>query len=72
MAGAAAPTSTIVSYRCSNRASEEVQAWESVNLDALRLASPWRTFRWYKGQKHYSGAFWSATERDLVIYESRL
>lgn len=27
---------------------------------------------WYKGQRHYSGAFWSAIERDLVIYESRL
>ena len=24
------------------------------------------------GQRHYSGSFWSATERDLVIYESRL
>jgi hypothetical protein len=36
------------------------------------MASPWRTFRWYKGQKHYSGFFWAATEHDLVIYESRL
>jgi hypothetical protein len=33
---------------------------------------PWRTFRWYKGQKHYSDAFWTSTVRDLVIYESRL
>lgn len=31
-----------------------------------------RTFRRYKGQRHYSGAFWPASERDLVIYESRL
>lgn len=38
----------------------------------LISARPWRTFRWYRGQKHYSGAFWSSTERDLVIYESRL
>ncbi|RJQ83400.1 TnsA-like heteromeric transposase endonuclease subunit [Pseudonocardiaceae bacterium YIM PH 21723] len=38
----------------------------------MRTASPWRTFRWRRGQKHYSGAFWSATTRELVIYESRL
>lgn len=35
-------------------------------------AIPWRTFRWYFGQRHYSGAYWSATECDSVIYESRL
>ena len=33
---------------------------------------PWRTFRWYKGQKHYSGLYWSATTRTHVAYESRL
>ncbi|WP_329374740.1 helix-turn-helix domain-containing protein [Streptomyces sp. NBC_01483] len=26
--------------------------------------TPWRTFRWYKGQKHYSGTYWSSTMRD--------
>lgn len=31
-----------------------------------------RTFRWCKGQKHYSGTYWSATAGDHVIYESRL
>ncbi|WP_202919358.1 TnsA-like heteromeric transposase endonuclease subunit [Saccharothrix deserti] len=41
-------------------------------LDSMVSASPWRTFRWHRGQRHYSGSFWSATERDLVIYESRL
>jgi hypothetical protein len=39
---------------------------------ALFGAAPWRTFRWYRGQRHYSGAYWSATERRHVIYESRL
>jgi hypothetical protein len=29
-------------------------------------------FRWYKGQRHYSGTYWCATMRDHVIYESRL
>ncbi|HBF82125.1 MAG TPA: TnsA-like heteromeric transposase endonuclease subunit [Streptomyces sp.] len=38
----------------------------------MESAAPWRTFRWFKGQKHYSGTYWSATMRDHVIYESRL
>ncbi|WP_297725529.1 TnsA-like heteromeric transposase endonuclease subunit [Mycobacterium sp.] len=33
---------------------------------------PLRTFRWYKGQPHYSGTYWSSTEAAHVIYESRL
>jgi len=33
---------------------------------------PLRTFRWYKGQPHYSGTYWSSTEGAHVIYESRL
>jgi hypothetical protein len=39
---------------------------------ALLIAAPWRTFRWYEGHRHYSGQYWSATERSLVIYESRM
>jgi hypothetical protein len=35
-------------------------------------AIPWRTFRWYFGKCHYSGAYWSTTEAAHVIYESRL
>ncbi len=38
----------------------------------LYAAGPWRTFRWYFGQKHYSGSYWSSTQSDHVIYESRL
>lgn len=47
-------------------------SWTTVSIDLLRSATPWRTFRWYRGQKHYSGSYWSATMRDHVIYESRL
>jgi len=47
-------------------------SWTTVSIDLLRSAIPWRTFRWYRGQKHYSGSYWSATMRDHVIYESRL
>lgn len=43
-----------------------------VSPTALFHAAPWRTFRWYFGQRHYSGTYWSGTERDQVIYESRL
>jgi hypothetical protein len=74
------PTSMTVSYRCANSVSgetseptpERTEPWTLVGLDSLMSASPWRTFRWHRGQRHYSGSFWSATERDLVIYESRL
>lgn len=47
-------------------------AWESVPLEMLYAAEPWRTFRWYMGQEHYSGSYWSSTQSDHVIYESRL
>ncbi|MET8680706.1 TnsA-like heteromeric transposase endonuclease subunit [Streptomyces sp. NPDC004647] len=48
------------------------RAWAEASTDLLQSAVPWRTFRWYKGQQHYSGTYWSATTRDHVIYESRL
>jgi hypothetical protein len=46
--------------------------WTRVSAERLESASPWRTFRWYKGQRHFSGSYWSATMSDHVIYESRL
>ena len=33
---------------------------------------PWRSFRSYRGQRHYSGVYWSATTGGHVAYESRL
>ena len=42
------------------------------SLSDLYAAAPWRTFRWYFGQRHHSGSYWSATENSHVIYESRL
>jgi len=48
------------------------RAWDKASVGLLESAAPWRTFRWHKGQKHYSGTYWSATMRDHVIYESRL
>ena len=46
--------------------------WAQAETGALSRAAPWRTFRWVRGQCHYSGTFWAATERGHVIYESRL
>ncbi|MEV0225933.1 TnsA-like heteromeric transposase endonuclease subunit [Streptomyces sp. NPDC050704] len=48
------------------------QPWAAVTVEALESAVPWRTFRWYQGQRHYSGTYWSATTRSHVRYESRL
>lgn len=73
MPDAAEPDSTtVVCFRCSTEGPEDVRPWSRADVESLGLASPWRTFRWYKGQKHYSGTYWSATDRDHVIYESRL
>lgn len=46
--------------------------FSEVPVEVLFAAEPWRTFRWHLGQAHYSGAYWSATEAGLVVYESRL
>jgi hypothetical protein len=68
----AEPNSVSVHVRFPAEDSEFVCSWGDVDADALSAALPWRTFRWHRGQKHYSGSFWSVTENDLVIYESRL
>lgn len=61
----------VVDWRLDN-GTEVTRPWLAVGSDELALAAPWRTFRWYKGQKHYSGVYWSATTRTHVPYESRL
>jgi hypothetical protein len=50
----------------------ESEPWMVTGSAELSNTLPWRTFRWYRGQRHYSGLYWSATMRDHVIYESRL
>jgi hypothetical protein len=39
---------------------------------SVRRRVPWRDFRWYRGQRHFSGSYWSATMQAHVGYESRL
>ena len=40
--------------------------------DEVIAGLPVREFRSYKGRRHYSGWYWCATGRRLVVYESRL
>lgn len=63
--------SATVSFRTESGVAED-ESWTVVDSTVLSNTAPWRTFRWYKGQRHYSGAYWSATMRDHVVYESRL
>jgi DNA-binding MarR family transcriptional regulator len=50
----------------------EAHSWTAVDSTVLSTTVPWRTFRWYKGQRHYSGVYWSVTMHDHIVYESRL
>lgn len=63
--------SAVVTYRPAEGEERCLSALK-VSQASLFRAKPWRTFRWYYGQRHYSGAYWATTERDHVIYESRL
>lgn len=71
MTAASNGLSTSVRLRLPDR-EELVFPWSEVDVSILSAATPWRTFRSYKGQRHYSGSFWSATQGGLVLYESRL
>ncbi|MFI2507904.1 TnsA-like heteromeric transposase endonuclease subunit [Streptomyces sp. NPDC018972] len=61
-----------MSHRHIDGAVEENRAWGTADISELSQAAPWRTFRWHRGQRHYSGTYWAATVSDHVIYESRL
>jgi hypothetical protein len=66
------PSSAIVSFRDADTLEERSLNWTLAGGDLLGRAAPWRTFRWYLNQRHYSGTYWSSTNKDHVIYESRL
>ena len=63
--------SAVISYRPALGEARTSPAHE-VSAGQLFSGAPWRTFRWYYGQRHYSGTYWAATCRGHVIYESRL
>jgi hypothetical protein len=56
---ASKPLPVSVHVRLPDRGSELAASWLDVDVQTLRTAAPWRTFRSYKGQRHYSGSFWS-------------
>jgi hypothetical protein len=60
-----------VSFRTESGVAEG-EPWLAVDSAVLSNTVPWRTCRSYKGQRHYSGMYWSATMHDHVVYESRL
>lgn len=72
MPGGGISAEATVSIRRRADLAEISATWQSASADWLGSAAPWRTFRWRDGQKNYSGTYWSATESDHVIYESRL
>jgi len=41
-------------------------------VDQVLQCRPVRTFRWHRGQRHFPGWYWSATDGTHVTYESRL
>lgn len=43
-----------------------VEELQSLTLELFDQAVPWRKFRDYRGQRHYSGSYWSATMEALV------
>src|SRR4051812_22749418 len=45
---------------------------ERVDVGEVVAGLPVGELRWVKGQRHYSGWYWSSTTGGLVVYESRL
>lgn len=66
------PSESTVSFRDAETLKEHSIDWSLATGDLLGRAEPWRTFRWYRNQRHYSGTYWSSTNQGHVIYESRL
>lgn len=62
----------VAEIRDRNTLSEVATLWDCATTDFLSRAVPWRSFWWRDGQRHYSRTYWSATNRDHVIYKSRL
>jgi hypothetical protein len=61
--------SAVVSYRPAAGEERAVSVGD-VSPTVVFQAAPWRTFRWYFGQRHYSGQYWSATSA-ILSFTSR-
>lgn len=65
------PATATVRFRTTDDSVETLD-WDDAAAVLAAPLAPWRTFRWWYGQQHYSGTYWSRTQQDHVIYESRL
>jgi hypothetical protein len=55
---------TQVSFRLPSDLREtQTRLWSDADAAVLGAAAAWRTFRWHRDQKHYSGTYWSSTTR---------
>jgi len=50
----------------------DVVSLADARLGVFATAVPWREFRWYRKQRHFSGSYWASTMQAPVGYESRL
>nr|WP_237570809.1 TnsA-like heteromeric transposase endonuclease subunit [Mycolicibacterium lacusdiani] len=66
------PIAASLSFKTRHDDAVQTVEWDTAKGVATCSLAPWRTFRWWYGQRHYSGTYWSATMQDHVIYESRL
>ena len=64
--GVEADSAARLCFRGGDGAVREVPM-RQVTDDLFRDVLPWRTFRWYYGQHHYSGSYWASTMSAHVI-----
>lgn len=62
---------TVIKIRLASGA-ERVVPLDDVGARHFDDAVPWRQFRWYRGQLHLPGSYWSARMEAPVGYESQL
>jgi Tol biopolymer transport system component len=65
------PTKVVVRWRPDD-GDEVAGSFDEFDANLLKSSVPWRVFRWRKGQRHYSGSYWSSTMDTHVIYESQV
>jgi|SoiMethySBSTD1v2_1073268.scaffolds.fasta_scaffold4586210_1 hypothetical protein len=53
------PTNVEVRWRPDG--DEVAGSFDEFDANLLKSSVPWRVFRWRKGQRHYSGSYWSST-----------
>lgn len=60
--------SVTVSYLRPDDLSEVTTEWHAAGVGNLAATGPRQPSRWYRGEKHYSGKYWSSAVGGHVIY----